>query len=90
MNQRLTRRVQMIVVGSVALFFVLVVVLSFQIAIRVNHRNQETALAAQRYNLEQQIQGAERDLDFFQTDRFIEEFALSQGWARPGQGVHRR
>jgi len=79
MQDRL-KRLKLIVVGAVTLLFILVVVLIFQIGTGANRsaeiRRQERLLN----DIRDQIYRLGLDIEYFDSDRFIIEFALSQGW----------
>jgi len=88
---QLLNRVRWIVVGSVALLFVLVVVLVFQIAIRLNSNSTVAALEREQEALQNQLINAERDISYFQSPEFIEDWAREHlGLGRPGQSIFTR
>jgi cell division protein FtsB len=75
-TQRLKRKVQYIVAGAMTLFFVLVTVLVFQFAVRLNLQNQESNLRSHSEYLKQQIAAAASDIEYFKSHRFVEDYAL--------------
>jgi len=90
LNQRNLKKVQLVVVGAVTLMFILVTVVTFQIALRISHNRMENDLRTARDRLENQMYIYENDLAHFETWRFIEEFALRHlGWGRPGESIWR-
>lgn len=85
------KRIRMGVVGGVTLAFILVTVLVFTIAIRLNHQSTENALLAEQRRLEQQLVNANRDIEYFETWDFIERYMRDHlGWGRPGQYIFQR
>ena len=71
--------------------FVLIVVLAFLIAIRANHNRQEQQLLETRAQITYQLNQAQTDIDFFQSMRFAEEYAMIVlRWGRPGQTLFTR
>ena len=90
-EEQVLRRLRWTVVVSVTVLFVLIVVLVFQIAIRLSNNAQINRLEAEQARLEQALQDANRDIDYFNTWQFIEDYARENlGWGRPGQGVFTR
>jgi len=87
LSSRQERNVKIVVVSCVALFFVLVVTLTITIGVRVSHRAQVNRLEEQQARLRAQLNDVERDLSYFDTGQFIEDFARELGWIRPGQGL---
>ena len=86
LNERIGRRLQLIVVASVTVLFILVTVMSFQLAIMSNRNNEIAALEAEQARLRQALEEAERDIYFYDTWDFIEEWARQNlGMGRPGQ-----
>ena len=82
------RRMRWIVVGSMTVLFVLATVLVFQIAIRMNSNSQVAALTAEQERLQILLQDTNREIDYFQTWQFIEDWAREHlGWGRPGQAI---
>ena len=87
-EKQLKKKIQLIVASALSLFFVLITVLAFQFAIRINQRNLERDLIAQSQLLSQQIQSANRDIDYYNSNKFAEDFALKYlGWGREGQVI---
>ena len=87
-EQRLKKRIQIIVAGCLTLFFVLVTVLVFQFATLINQNNQENTLARQNDALTRQIQNARNDTAYFNSPQFREDFNLRyNNRGRPGDKV---
>ena len=75
-EQKLKKKVQFIVATALSLFFVLVTVVVFQFAIRLNQDAQAKALARQGEVLRKQIQQAELDTAYFESPEFQSDYAL--------------
>ena len=75
-EQILKKRVQIVVAACLSLFFVLVTVVVFQFAIRINQDAQARALARQSDALRRQIEQAELDTAYFNSPEFPEDFAM--------------
>ena len=75
-EQKLKKKVQIIVAACLSLFFVLVTVAVFQFAIRINQTAEERSLARQNAALSQQIDKAKHETAYFSSDRFKEDYAL--------------
>jgi cell division protein FtsB len=85
---KLKRRVQIIVITAMSLFFVLVTVVVFQFAIRINQNHQIKSLTKQNATLAEQTQRAQADAKYFDSDEFVRDFAirfLNRG--RPGDKI---
>jgi len=81
MNERLQKRLKLIVVGAVTVFFILVIVLSFQLAIRSNRNGEEAALQAEQEWLLAALEQAEGSIIYFDTWEFVLQ------WARENLGI---
>ena len=85
---KLKRKIQMIVIAAMSLFFVLVVVVVFQCAIRINQGSTVNALSKENSSLAQQIQRAKEDEKYFSSPQFIYDYALRYlNRGRPGDKV---
>lgn len=73
-EQKLKKRVQVVVAACLSLFFVLVTVAVFQFAIRINQKNEEADLRAQSASLKRQIERAEHDKEYFESDEFKQDY----------------
>ena len=82
----LKRRLQWLVGGAMTALFVLVTVLVFQFAVRLNQRVQETALTKEHDRLVAALERENNFINYMDTEKFIEEFALKVlGWGKDGQ-----
>ena len=79
MEDRL-RRLKLIVVGAVSLLFILIVVLIFQIGIGANRTAQIRRHERDIARMNDEIYRLQNDEQCFESDRFILEYLLSQGW----------
>lgn len=85
-EKKLKRKVQLIVVGAMSFFFILVTVITFQFAIRGNQRGREKNLLAEKQRLETQLADIRRDMFYLSTLDFINDYALYvMGWGKIGQ-----
>ena len=75
-EQKLKKKVQIIVAACLSVFFVLVTVVVFQFAIRINQNNQVKAMTQQSEYLKQQIKQAEQDTIYFSSEQFKKDFEL--------------
>lgn len=73
---RLKRKVKLFVVAAMSLFFVLVVVVVFQFAIRINQAAQIRALTKNNETIEKQIERAKNDAAYYLTKEFMYDYAL--------------
>ncbi|MCL2851154.1 MAG: hypothetical protein FWE01_02210 [Firmicutes bacterium] len=80
MEDRL-RRLKFIVVGAVSLLFILVIVLVFQIGIGSNRNAQIRRHERDLRAMQDELYRLTNDTNFLESDRFVREFLLSQGWA---------
>jgi len=71
---KLKRRVKVFVVTAMSLFFVLVVVVVFQFAIRINNESTQNALEKQNEVLKQQIDRAKNDELYFRSEQFKRDY----------------
>ena len=74
------RRLKFIVVGAVSLLFILIVILIFQIGIGTNRTAQISRLERDIARMQDEIYRLINDANFLESDRFVLEFLLSQGW----------
>jgi len=82
---KLKRRVQKIVITAMSLFFLLVTVVVFQFAIRMNQKSTEASLRSSNKNLTDQINRAKADEEYFGSEQFKYDFALRYlNRGRPG------
>jgi len=87
-EQTLKKRVQIVVVVCLSVFFVLVTVVVFQFAIRINQSDREKTLARQNEALKRQIEKAQGDIEYFESDEFKEDYALRYlNKGKPGDKV---
>ena len=85
---KLKRRIQIIVVTAMSLFFVLVTVVVFQFAIRIHQDAQIRALAKANRQLDQKIEQAQLDKDYYDSHEFKYDYALRHlNGGRPGDIV---
>ncbi|MCL2586806.1 MAG: hypothetical protein FWE31_01040 [Firmicutes bacterium] len=83
---QLMRRIRWVVVGGMTVFFILVTVLVFQIAIRMNNNRTLARLETEQAALREQLQRAGHEIEYMQTWQFIEDWAREHlGLGRPGQ-----
>ena len=75
-EQKLKKKVQVIVAMCLSLFFILATVAVFQFAIRINQGNQEAALKRQSEVLRQQIENAENRTEYYCSLEFQEDYAM--------------
>ena len=74
-EQKLKKKVQIIVASCLTLFFILVTVVVFQFAIRMNQDAQARALARQNETMRKQIEKAEQDIEYFNSPEFQKDYA---------------
>ena len=87
---RLKRKVQAIVIAAMSLFFVLVTVVVFQFAIRINQENARKSLARENETLARQIELAKNDAAYFDSEQFWRDYALRYlNSGRPGDIINR-
>jgi len=87
-EKRLKRKVQLIVISAMSLFFVLVVAVVFTIAIRMNQQSTIRSLGKENISLEQQIERALNDATYFESEQFRYDYALRYlNRGRPGDKV---
>ena len=85
---KLKRKIQIVVVTAMSLFFVLVTVVVFQFAIRINQEMQIRALARDNARLEQQIEQAKDEEEYFNSPGFKYDYSLRHlNRGRPGDIV---
>ena len=71
-----------------AVFFCLLVALTVQLSIRANQRAMEKKLIASQAELQKQLEDTQRNIDYYQTQKFIEEYALRElGYGRDGAKI---
>ena len=75
-EQKLKKKVQIVVAMCLSFFFILATVAVFQFAIRLNQDNEEKALIRQGEYLRQQIERAKNDTEYFGSSEFIESLIL--------------
>jgi len=73
---KLKRKVQLIVISAISLFFVLCTVAVFQFAMIINRNAQIRTLDRQNAALQLQIDRALDDAQYFDSDQFVYDFAL--------------
>jgi len=87
-ERKIKRRVQLIVASSMAVFFCLLLTLVVQLAIRANQKNMENSLLNTQAYLQEQLKSGDKMIDFINSPKFIEEYALRElGWGKPGSGI---
>jgi len=85
---KLKRRIQVIVIAAMSLFFVLVTVVVFQFGIRIHQEAQARSLTKHNETLQQQIDEAKENKEYFGSDEFKYDFALRYlNRGRPGDIV---
>jgi len=90
-NEKLAKRLQLVVVGACALMFILIIVLSFQIATRMNNRREEAALRTENQRLRNSLRSIEMEMAYMESWQFVEDFARNHlGWGRPGSSLFSR
>ena len=75
-EQKLKRRIQIIVAGCLTLFFVLVVVVVFQFTARINLDNEERAIRRQAEAIMRQIEIANMETEYFNSEQFRRDYVL--------------
>lgn len=75
-EQKLKRKVQVIVISAMSLFFVLVTIVAFQFAIRINQRSTMNSLDKQNAALKRQIDTARDETKYFDSEEFKYDHAL--------------
>ena len=75
-EQKLKKKVQIIVATCLSVFFILATVAIFQFAIRINQNNQEAALIKHGEFLQEQIEKGKMDIEYFGSKEFLEEHML--------------
>ena len=73
---QLKKKIQIVVASCLTLFFVLVTVLVFQFAIRINQDNQIYNLQQENAALQRQIDRAQLDTNYFLSDQFRIDFIM--------------
>ena len=86
-ERKIKWRVQAIVVTAVAVFCGLVVTLVIQASIIGGQRNLEKRLLASQTELLNQIGNEEKMKNYYESERFLEEYALLQGAGRDGSTI---
>ena len=87
-EKRLKRKVQLIVISAMSLFFILVTVVVYQFAIRINQTSTARSLESQNASLEEQIKFAEEDIKYFSSEQFKYDYALRYlNRGRPGDKI---
>jgi hypothetical protein len=91
LEQKIKRRVQMIVVGAVVLFCTLVLTLIIQSSIINAQKQTERKLLATRAALLAEIQDTEALTDYYDSEKFLEEYALYKfGVGRDGAKIFKK
>ena len=89
-ERKIKRKIQIIVASAIVVLFALCVTLVVQLGTMANQDSMERSLAARHNQLQQQLQHEQGLLEFYLSDRFIDEFALRElGWGRPGSAIFR-
>ena len=84
-ERQLKKRIQLIVASAIAMFFCLLVTLTVQLSVRANQRAMERKLKATQAELQRQIDDEKTNIDYYQTQKFIEEYILKElGYGRDG------
>jgi cell division protein FtsB len=87
-ERRIKRRVQLVVAGSMAFFFVLFMTMVVQIAIMNNQKRMERSLNAKQAELMYLLQYESDKIDYYKSDKFIDEYALKElGYGRDGAKI---
>ena len=86
-EKKLLKRVQIVVASAVAAFCVLVAVLVVTAAVRIQHDSMVRALQQTQTLLLQQINAEGGQIDHLLSYKFIEEWALKEGFGREGAGI---
>jgi len=88
-EKQLKKRIQLIVASAMVVFFCLLVTLTVQLAIRANQKSMEKKLKATQAALQQQIDDTQTNIDYYQTQKFIDEYALKElGYGRDGAQIY--
>ena len=87
-ERKIKRRVQIIVAGTMAVFFCLLLTLTIQLSVMANQRRLERSLKASQARLESQIKDTGKSIDYYNSDKFIDEYALREfGYGREGSKI---
>jgi len=82
-ERRMKKIVQIVVASAIVFFFGLVVTFTVQVAVMMYQNGVEQSLLARQAELQKQILDEESRIDYYNTERFIEEFALRElGYGR--------
>lgn len=87
-EKKLKKKVQLIVGFAMTFLFVLVTVITFQFAVRINQRVMEANLNKESARLAQELSNAQNDIYYMteEYEKFLEEYALKVlGWGKEGQ-----
>lgn len=84
-EQKLKRKMQVIVACAMTVFFVLITALALTFAIRLNQEAQIHSLEVRAAELNQQVDDLESDIDYFKSGQFADDHALRyMGWGKDG------
>ena len=90
-ERKIKKRVQLVVAGSMAVFFCLLVTLVVQLAIRANQTAMLNSLNATHERLVEEKAKAVEDHDKIADDRFIDEWLLRElGYGHSGSHIWER
>jgi len=73
---KLKRKVQIIVISAMSLFFVLATVVVFQFAIQIHQRSQVKAYTKENAAIQRKIDQAKEDTKYFDSDEFVYDYAV--------------
>jgi hypothetical protein len=85
----LKRKVQVMVICAMTAFFVLLTVLTFLLAVRINQTTQIRQLESSNAYLRTETANALSDTEYYKRiHEFAEDYALLvRGWGRPGSQI---
>ena len=78
-ERQLKKRIQLVVASAMAVFFCLLLTLTVTLSVRANQRNTIERLEATEAKLTEQLQNETAMIDYYLTQKFIEEIAM-QKW----------
>ena len=88
-ERKIKKRIQLIVAGSMAVFFTLVLTLVVQLSVMANQRKMENSLKAAHTRLVNQLDEEENKTDYYKDlQRFMDDYAMREfGYGRKGTKI---
>jgi len=87
-ERKIKKRIQLIVAASMVVFFSLCLTLVVQLSIMANQRSMEASLAATHKQLQAQLGAGAEMIDYFDSQKFIDEYILRHiGYGRDGAQI---